>query len=475
MDAFSQVDHYRIIRKLGSGGYAKVKLALDTQTGHQVALKLMKGSETTTSTPLLATIQREIQALNSLNHPNIVHIYGSSLNAVYKCKSGREYDVIYIAMELLPKGELFDVLFFTGRMEEPIARVYFRQILDAVGSCHARGITHRDLKPENILFDEYFNVKIADFGFAAPTGGRDGSGYLRTYLGTQSYMAPEIFMHQPYSGQSVDLFACGVILFILFSQHPPFMRAQQSDSHYILFITENSRFWTLHSRNKPQGFYSPEFRELINGMLAFDPARRFNLEQVLASAWVNGQTASPAAGTTAEEAHREIARRHALAQEKKAQAARRAAPRNTRPGQYKGDLGESTPGPKALTPFIEGTNKYTRIFTNLTADLVMTLLKDFLEEKSAEVNEHTYKFKLQAKLSSTKIGAVESELFEASEDAGCVDLTKEIGAVEFCIELFEASEGAVCVDLTKVEGSTYEFMKVFEVIKEELEKATAAE
>ena len=449
MDAFSQVDHYRIIRKLGSGGYAKVKLALDTQTKQQVALKLMKGNETTTSTPLLATIQHEIQALNSLNHPNIVHIYGSSLNAVYKCKSGREYDVIYIAMELLPKGELFDVLFFTGRMEEQIARVYFRQILDAVGSCHARGITHRDLKPENILFDEYFNVKIADFGFAAPAEGRDGSGYLRTCLGTESYMAPEIFMHQPYSGQSVDLFACGVILFILFSQHPPFMRAQQTDSHFILFVTENSRFWTIHSRNKPQGYYSPEFRELINGMLAFDPARRFNLQQVLASAWVNGQTA---AGITAEEAHREIARRHALAQEKKAQVAKRAAPRNTRPRQYKGDLGESTPGPKALTPYIEGTNKYTQIFTTLTAELVMQLLIDFLEEKSAEVNEHNYKFKLQAKLS-----------------------LPGIGAVELCAELFEAREGSVCVDLTKVDGTTYDFMKVFEVIKEEFEKATAAE
>jgi len=96
---------------------------------------------------------------------------------------------------------------------------------EGLDHCHKEGVTHRDLKPENIMLDMEFNTKIIDFGLAAPVQGRDGSGYLKTALGTFGYMAPEIHLGRKYKGEQVDVFALGVILFVMFSKHPPFNAA----------------------------------------------------------------------------------------------------------------------------------------------------------------------------------------------------------------------------------------------------------
>lgn len=130
--------------------------------------------------------------------------------------------VDYLVLELVNGGDLFDFVANSGRFSEDVARYYMNQLMDALDYMHKNNCAHRDLKPENIMLDSEFNLKVADFGFAAPVTGRDGSGFLHTQLGTQSYMAPEIHLAKPYTGPGVDLFASAIILFVMLSQRPPF-------------------------------------------------------------------------------------------------------------------------------------------------------------------------------------------------------------------------------------------------------------
>lgn len=153
---------------------------------------------------------------------------------------------------------------------------------------------HRDLKPENILLDENYNLKIADFGFSARLDGKDGTGFLKSSLGTEGYMAPEINEKKPYIGSAVDLFSAGIILFIMYTGHPPFHKALDNDPYYKLLITDrNSTFWEAHQRNKDQGFFSTDFMNLINTILAYDPQNRLDLAELVSHPWLkNGKVSS---------------------------------------------------------------------------------------------------------------------------------------------------------------------------------------
>lgn len=171
----------------------------------------------------------------------------------YKKHSGKTREVLYIVLELAKGGCLFDFISSTGAFSEKIARYYFKQLLEGLDYCHRKGVAHRDLKPENVLLDENYQVKIADFGFAAPVEGRDKNGFLYTKLGTSQYMAPEILKDQPYIGRQVDLFAAGIILFILVAQHPPFTTAEATRDAYYKCLASNRAdlFWKAHCKKKP--------------------------------------------------------------------------------------------------------------------------------------------------------------------------------------------------------------------------------
>lgn len=152
------------------------------------------------------------------------------------------------------------------------------------------------MKPENILFDGNFNLKIADFGFAAPIEGRDGSGLLKTRLGTESYMAPEIHLRKPYNGEAVDVFASGIILFIMFTQHPPFHKAIAEDPFFkLIVIGRFDVFWKAHSRNKENGeeFFPDSFKDLLEHMFCYNPEKRYKIADIAKHPWVtNGPIAT---------------------------------------------------------------------------------------------------------------------------------------------------------------------------------------
>ena len=141
---------------------------------------------------------------------------------IYK-KNGTTKNVVYVLIdEFCPGGELFFFVKNSGALDEPLARHYFKQIIEGLEAIHGAGLAHRDIKPDNILLDDNFNVKISDFGYAGVLSGRTGNGFMITRLGTKPYLAPEIIDRVPYKGELVDVFSTGVVLFILVVGSFPF-------------------------------------------------------------------------------------------------------------------------------------------------------------------------------------------------------------------------------------------------------------
>ena len=142
------------------------------------------------------------------------------------------------------------------------------------------------------MIDHNFNLKIADFGFAGPMKGRDGSGYLRSNLGTSQYKAPELHLGKKYTGEGNDLFASAVILFTMVSQRPPFSVADphQDQLYKLLAAGRADVFWQVHAKgNGNEDIYSDEFKSLFESMTVLNPSKRLTLRQVVEHPWVQGE------------------------------------------------------------------------------------------------------------------------------------------------------------------------------------------
>ncbi|XP_027330506.1 CBL-interacting serine/threonine-protein kinase 3-like isoform X5 [Abrus precatorius] len=206
-----RVGKYEVGRTIGEGTFAKVKFARNSETGENVALKILD-KEKVLKHKMAEQIRREVATMKLIKHPHVVRLF-----EVMGSKTK-----IYIVLEYVTGGELFDKIVNHGRMSENEARRYFQQLINAVDYCHSRGVYHRDLKPENLLLDNYGNLKVSDFGLSALSQQVRDDGLLHTTCGTPNYVAPEVLNDRGYDGATADLWSCGVILFVLVAGYLPF-------------------------------------------------------------------------------------------------------------------------------------------------------------------------------------------------------------------------------------------------------------
>jgi serine/threonine protein kinase len=259
-----------------------VKLAKDS-TGKRYALKIMKSTPEKAKSKDFDMFYNEINSLKKMEHKNILklHKYSDKEKAIKK--DGSTINVAYIALEYSENGELFDYVAETGKFSDQEARYFYHQIIDALEYIHGQGYAHRDIKPENILLDENFNVKLADFGFATK------DSICHTRKGTFGYMAPEVLANEDYNGQQEDLFSAAVILFILLTQHPPFIRAEPNDKYYKKIIKGKwDQFWDVHADMK----FPDSFIDFFSKSISPDPKERLTLAQIKEHEWYNGPVAT---------------------------------------------------------------------------------------------------------------------------------------------------------------------------------------
>ncbi|XP_039980468.1 MAP/microtubule affinity-regulating kinase 3-like isoform X3 [Xiphias gladius] len=261
-DEMPHVGNYRLLKTIGKGNFAKVKLARHILTGREVAIKII--DKTQLNPTSLQKLFREVRIMKILNHPNIVKLF-----EVIETEK-----TLYLVMEYASGGEVFDYLVAHGRMKEKEARAKFRQIVSAVQYCHQKRIVHRDLKAENLLLDADMNIKIADFGFSNEftVGGK-----LDTFCGSPPYAAPELFQGKKYDGPEVDVWSLGVILYTLVSGSLPF------DGQNLKELRER----VLRGKYRIPFYMSTDCENLLKRFLVLNPGKRGTLEQIMKDRWIN--------------------------------------------------------------------------------------------------------------------------------------------------------------------------------------------
>lgn len=249
------VGNYTLQRPIGEGTFGKVRLAHHRLTNTRVAIKQIPKAHS-------ASLTREIHHHRRLHHPNVMQLYEVIATEQY----------IWMVSELCAGGELYDYLVENECLPEPEARRIFGQLCLAVAYVHSKGIVHRDLKLENILLDERCNVKLGDFGF---TREFERNRLMHTFCGTTGYASPEMLAGKKYTGEQVDIWSLGVILYALLCGALPF----DDDDESVM------KQKILQGDLEIPDCLSEEARSLITNILQQDPAQRPSIHQILQHPW----------------------------------------------------------------------------------------------------------------------------------------------------------------------------------------------
>ncbi|CAN8252510.1 unnamed protein product [Cochlearia groenlandica] len=254
------VGKYEVGRLIGECTFGTVRFARDSETGEPVSLSILD-KEKVLKHKMAEQIRKEISTLKLINHPNVVQLHEV---LVSKAK-------IYIVLEFITGGKIFEKNVKNEGLREDEARRYFQQLIDAVDYCHNRGLYHRNLKPENLLLDAEGNLKVSGFGLSALSQQVRGDGLHET----PNCAAPEVLNDQGYDGESADVWSCGVILFVLLSGYLPF---------------EDSNLTTLFRKISAAEFHcpswiSPAAKNLIVRILDPNPMTRLTITEILEDAW----------------------------------------------------------------------------------------------------------------------------------------------------------------------------------------------
>ncbi|XP_075344817.1 maternal embryonic leucine zipper kinase isoform X3 [Mycteria americana] len=254
--------YYELTETIGTGGFAKVKLARHLLTGEKVAIKIMDKLALGDDLP---RVKIEIDAMKNLRHQHICQLY----HVIETSKK------IFMVLEYCPGGELFDYIIAKDRLSEEEARVFFRQIVSAIAYVHSQGYAHRDLKPENLLIDEEHHLKLIDFGLCAkPKGGLDY--HLNTCCGSPAYAAPELIQGKAYIGSEADIWSMGVLLYALLCGFLPF------DDDNVVAVYRK----IMRGKYSIPKWLSPSSALLLNQMLQVDPKKRITVKHLLTHPWL---------------------------------------------------------------------------------------------------------------------------------------------------------------------------------------------
>jgi serine/threonine protein kinase len=270
----------KIVKKISNGKF-KVYQARSPSQRTDYAVKTFPKNAFGT-----AQYNKEI-ILADLSHPNIIKHIPASI--------GFENDAHFhsIVTEFAKYGDIFDMVVGGVFNSEILVRNYFHQLVAGIEYLHSQGVAHLDLKLENLMIGSGFTLKIIDFDLAQNTKDK-----IITSAGTEGYRAPEVIDGSCTNFQAADIFSLGIILYALKAKSAPFLEVKTSGAdgkdhvslkYYSAFTRNNQAFWEMKAGQlQDTKFFSEDFKELINGMLEFNPSKRFTLEDVKNSKWFKG-------------------------------------------------------------------------------------------------------------------------------------------------------------------------------------------